>query len=194
MMAEEDTDSPDDGERPLQDSTSTSIDLQKCGQAASSFASYIKSSIFSIASAVNRAASGRSGLWPQMSFVVLSCIVFTICCQLVMIRYPALDPAQYIPIPSTMSSVEAVPYTTSIKYSEVDIVLQPELEAFFDYLNHKLDELERNQLADEEELVFQINELATQDRDIKKTLGRTTLPGKDQDPRRSHGAKHADGH
>ncbi|KAE8236728.1 hypothetical protein A4X13_0g9047, partial [Tilletia indica] len=131
MMAEEDTDSSDDGEQPLQDSPSTSIDFQKYGQAASWFASFIKSSIFSLASAVNRAASGRSGFWPLMPFVVLSCIAVTICSQLVMIRYPALDPAQYIPIPSTMSSVEAVPYTTFIKHSDADIVLQPELEAFF---------------------------------------------------------------
>ncbi|KAE8226419.1 hypothetical protein CF326_g7706 [Tilletia indica] len=170
VMAEEDTDSSDDGEQPLQDSPSTSIDFQKYGQAASWFASFIKSSIFSFASAVNRAASGRSGFWPQMPFVVLSCIAVTICFQLVMIRYPALDPAQYIPIPSHMSSVEAVPHTTFIKHSDADIVLQPELDAFFDGLNHKLDELERSQLADEEEIVFQINELAAQDREIKKTL------------------------
>ncbi|KAE8218361.1 hypothetical protein CF319_g7750 [Tilletia indica] len=151
-------------------STSTSIDFQKYGQAALWFASFIKNSVFSFASPVNRAASGRSAFWPQMPFVVLSCIAVTICCQLVMIRYPALDPAQYIPIPSHMSSVEAVPHTTFIKHSDADIVLQPELEAFFDSLNHKLDELERIQLADEEELVFQINELAAQDREIKKTL------------------------
>ncbi|KAE8237058.1 hypothetical protein A4X13_0g8929, partial [Tilletia indica] len=131
MMAEEDTDSSDDGEQPLQDSTSTSIDFQKYGQAASWFAASIKNSVFSFASAVSRAASGRSGFWPQMPFVVLSCIAVTICFQLVMIRYPALDPAQYIPIPSHMSSVEAVPHTTFIKHSDADIVLQPELEAFF---------------------------------------------------------------